>query len=501
MNKHILILTVAVLFFKTAPAQQPTKVELIHANTLEGDEKLGKDVRRLLGDVQFKHDNVLMYCDSAWLYAETNSLDAFGHVRIHQGDTITLTGDLLKYDGNTKNARLFNNIYFKDRQMTLITQTLVYNLNSEVAEYTDGGKIVDTANVLVSEKGNYLAKEKKLIFKKKVVLTNPNYIMRTDTLHYSTLSKTAFFFGPCTITSTAKDSSVIYCENGWYNTESEKSYFGKDAWIQSKEQKLSGDSLLYDRKEGIGRAFRNVAIQDTLQDVIISGDYGLYDEKKQKSFVTGKTLLTQVFEKDSMFMHADTLYALNDTVQKNKSYIAYYGVKLFKSDLQGRCDSLVYNSTDSIIRLFNEPVLWSGANQLTSEFISIQMANKKIDKMFLKTAAFICSKEDTVRYNQIKGKDMTGYFTDNKLYRISVDGNGQSIYYAHNKKNQLTGVNRADCSNMEISVKENKVQRLKLIEKPDATFYPINELKPEELKLKGFTWKENLKPKSKEEIF
>lgn len=499
--KYFLSFIISIFFWQAGYAQQPTKIELVHANSLEGDETLGKDVRRLLGNVQFKHDNALMFCDSAWLYAQTNSLDAFGHVRINQGDTITLNGDLLKYDGNTKQARVFKNIVFKDRQMTLTTEILIYNLNTEVAEYTDGGKIVDTANVLTSEKGNYLAKEKKLVFKKNVVLTNPNYVMHTDTLHYSTLSKTAFFFGPCTITSTAKDSSVIYCENGWYNTETEKSYFGKNAWIQSKEQKLSGDSLLYDRKAGTGKAYGNVAIYDTLQDVVISGDYGFYDEKKQKSFVTGKTMLTQLLDKDSLFMHADTLFAVNDTVAKNKSYYAYHHVKLFKSDLQGKCDSLIYNSTDSMVRLFVEPVLWSSANQLTSEFISIQLANNKIDKMFLKNAAFICSKEDTARYNQIKGKDMTGYFIDNKLSQIDVEGNGQSIYYARNKKQQLTGVNRADCSNMVIYIKENKVARLKLIEKPDATFYPIKELSPEELKLKGFTWQENLRPKTKEEIF
>jgi lipopolysaccharide export system protein LptA len=482
-------------------AQSLTKVELIHADFLEGNEDLGKDVRRLIGNVQFKHDSSLMYCDSAYLFANTNSLDAFGHVRIVQGDTITLTGDLLKYDGNTKTARMFNNITFRDRKMTLTTQTLNYNLNTEVADYTNGGKIVDDENVLVSASGNYISKEKKLLFRDSVVLTNPRYVMNTDTLHYFTSTKTAFFYGPCTITSTGKDSSVIFCENGWYNTATEKSYFGKNAWLQSKEQKLWGDSLLYDRKNGIGRAFGNVNIKDSLQKVIISGDVGYYDELKQKSFVTGKTLLTQIFDNDSLFMHADTLYATYDTTAKNKTYFAYNSVKLFKCDLQGACDSLVYSSVDSTVRLFTQPVLWSDKNQMTADSIYIQLANNKIDKLFLKDAAFMTSYEDSARYNQIKGKAMMGFFENNELYKIDVNGNGQSIYYGRNKKKQLTGVNRAECSNMEIYVKESKVNRIKMMEKPEATFYPIKELQPNELILKGFTWQEVRRPIKKEDIF
>lgn len=511
MNFRTLLVALFMFFCRQSVAQSsfkyrsgdqaPTKIELLHADFLEGNDQLGKDVRRLIGNVQFKHDSALMYCDSAYLFASTNSIDAFGHVRIVQGDTINLTGDLLKYDGNSKTARMFGNITFRDRKMILTSQILNYNLNTEIAEYLDGGKIVDEENVLTSSSGNYLSNEKKLVFKDSVILTNPRYVMITDTLHYFTLTKTSFFYGPCTITSTGKDSSIIYCENGWYNTGTEKSYFGKNAWLQSKEQKIWGDSLLYDRKAGIGRAFGNVNIKDTLQKIIISGDVGYYDEIKQKSFVTGQTLLTQVFDNDSLFMHADTLYATFDSTSKNKTYFAYHGVKLFKSDLQGACDSLVYSSADSTVRLFTKPILWSDKNQMTADSIYIQLANNKIDKLFLKDAAFMTSLEDSVRFNQVKGKTMMGFFENNELYKIDVNGNGQSIYYGRNKKKQLTGVNRAECSNMEIYIRESKVSRIKMMEKPEATFYPIKELQPNELILKGFSWQAERRPILKEDIF
>jgi lipopolysaccharide export system protein LptA len=200
-------------------------------------------------------------------------------------------------------------------------------------------------------------------------------------------------------------------------------------------------------------------------------------------------------------MHADTLYATYDTTAKNKTYFAYNSVKLFKCDLQGACDSLVYSSVDSTVRLFTQPVLWSDKNQMTADSIYIQLANNKIDKLFLKDAAFMTSYEDSARYNQIKGKAMMGFFENNELYKIDVNGNGQSIYYGRNKKKQLTGVNRAECSNMEIYVKESKVNRIKMMEKPEATFYPIKELQPNELILKGFTWQEVRRPIKKEDIF
>lgn len=480
-------------------SQSPSKIELIHANTLEGDERFGKDVRRLLGNVVFRQDSAYMYCDSAYLFAATNSLDAYGHVRIQQGDTITLTGDMLKYDGNAKLARLFNNITLADRKMVLTTNTMLYNMNTGIADYVDGGKIVDAENILTSTIGNYFSKEKKFTFHKNVVLLHPGYKMETDTLVYFSLTKTSYFYGPCYIRST--DSSFIYCETGWYNTVTEKSYFGKKAYLQNKEQQLFGDSILYDSKTKVGRAFYNVQVIDTAEKIIVDGDYAFYDELKGKSFVTGKTMMTKAFEKDSLFMHGDTLFATYDSITKNKSYFAYHKVRLYKTDLQGVCDSLVYNSADSMLHLFTNPVLWSDKNQLAADSISMQISNNKIDKMYLVSNAFIASKEDSVRYNQVRGKTMTGFFSDNSLYRMDVFGNGQSIYYARNKKNQLTGVNRSECSSMIILFTNNKVSRIKLIEKPDATFYPIGELAPSELLLKGFSWQAKRRPVSKEDIF
>ena len=212
-------------------------------------------------------------------------------------------------------------------------------------------------------------------------------------------------------------------------------------------------------------------------------------------------MLTKIFETDSLFLHADTLYAVQDTAKKQKTYFAYRHVRIFKPDLQGQCDSLVYQTADSVIRFIGTPILWNGPNQLTAKSIDLHLAGEELHKMELTANAFITGKEDSLRYNQVKGRDMTGYFTDNKLSVIYVKGNGQSVYYIRNKKKQLTGVNQADCSDMRIEIEDNKVNKIAMLTKPDATLYPVKQAEPSLMLLKDFAWHEKLQPLSKEDIF
>ena len=495
--KTFFTLIVVLISFQSF-AQKPTKIELVNANSLEFDERLGADVRRLIGNVVFKHEETLMYCDSAYLFAEQNKLIAFSNIRITKGDTLTLTGNKLEYNGNTSYAQLFGNIRMSDSKMVLTTERLDYDLKTETANYVSGGKIVDQENTLTSNYGRYDAKSKMFSFSNDVVLTNPRYIMRSDTLQYNTVTKIAFFYGPTTITSS---TNFIYCERGWYNTTNETSKFYDNSYLRSEEQYLSGDTLTYNRKTGVGKAFGNIEIRDTVQNLIINGAYAEYHEKRDWSIVTGKALLTMIFTQDSLFLHADTLEAALDTTGQHRILNAYHKVKFYKSDLQGSCDSLTYSYADSTARFFKDPVLWSGDNQLTAEHMTMQQGNGEIQKINLINDAFIVSREDTLRYNQIKGKNMTGYFKESKLYRIEVEGNGQTIYYAKNKKEERIGVNRADSSDLLIFVKENQVESITLIESPNATLYPLNELSYSSLILKGFKWLEEKRPGSKDEIF
>ena len=494
----------------SAIAQKPEQIEIIHADVSEFDQSLNAKATRLIGNVVFKHQNAFMYCDSAYLFRDDNRLEAYNNIRITQGDSITLTGKKLNYDGESKIAHVIENVVMSDRKMTLNTSQIDYNLESDVASYSDSAHIVDGQNTLTSKLGYFYSTTHDLYFRKNVLLVNPKYTMICDTLRYNTTNKTAFFLGPTQITS--KDN-LIYCENGWYNTENQKSNFNKNSFLQTKEQRLKGDSVYYDRLKGIGKVFGNVAITDTINNITISGNYGEYHESTDSSWVTGNAMMTQIADGDSLFLHGDTLLAIGtenqDTSNQKKNIFAFHHVKLFKADMQGSCDSLVYLAADSSIRLFTSPVLWSGSNQLLADSIMLQTSNSEITFIYLTNNSFIASKADSLelvvtdslRFNQIRGKNMVGFLKESKLYRINVTGNGQTIYYAKDKDQKNFGVNRADCSDLTIYVEENKVKGISLLNQPDGTLYPIKELSLSELRLKGFSWLEEKRPKTKEDIF
>lgn len=507
----LLLFTGSVVF-----AQQPTRIELLNADVSEFDESLEANALRLIGNVAFRHEGATMQCDSAYLYRDDNRLEAFSRINMRQGDSLQLRGKHLYYDGNTKIAQVFEDVVLSDGRMTLHTRQLDYNLGTEIASYTDSAMILDGDNRLSSKTGYYYSDRRDLYFKQNVLLVNPRYTLTCDTLRYNTVEKTAYFLGPTRINSS---SNTMYCEQGWYNTNSQQTSFQGNSYLLTRTQLLRGDSVLYDRSSGIGRVFGHVSITDTVNRLIIRGDYGEHHELTDSSWVTGNAELVQIFDTDSLFMHADTLLATaadslpaasGDTAkQNNRNLFAFHHVRLFKPDLQGRCDSIAYTLKDSTLRMFRDPVLWSGLNQLTADSIDIIAAGGGIHRLYLVNSAFIASRADSsqtgpidsLRFNQVRGKTMTGYFIDNNLYRIDVSGNGQTIYYARNKEEKNFAVNRADCSDMTIYLEENKVKGLSLLQSPEGVLYPVKQISTRELRLKGFNWKEAQRPIDRAAIF
>lgn len=481
-------------------AQEPTKVELLHANSLEVDESIAPNARRLIGDVSFKHDDAIMHCDSAYLYSLTNSLDAFGNVHIIQADTVDVYGDKLNYNGNTKIAILTDNVKLDDKTMVLTTDKLTYNMETKKGFYTTGGKIVDKENVLTSIIGYYFEDKDQFFFKDSVVLNNPKYIIYSDTLMFNTTTEIAYFYGPTNIYS---DENLIYCENGWYNTVNDKSQFNKNAYLQSDEQTIRGDSLYYDRATGFGKALENVEVIDTVQHIIINGDYAEYHDKEENTIVTGNTLLRQKFDSDTMYLHADTLRTeLDTTLSDKRTLYAYHKVKIFRDDMQGLCDSLVYSYADSTIRMFQNPVLWSDSSQLTADTINILIHNNKVKELHMRNTSFIISREDSAFYNQIKGRNMIGHFKNDKLHKVNVYGNGQTIYFVSDEgSKEVDNVNQAESSDLVIYIDSNKVSKIVFLSQPDATLYPIQEVNINDMRLQNFSWHGHRRPMKIEDIF
>jgi lipopolysaccharide export system protein LptA len=298
-------------------ASKKKKVKLIHTDELLFERDV-VDAQRLLGNVHLEYEGTQFYCDSAYLYSN-DDFDAFSNIRILEPGGYQGTGDFLHFDRAKQTATMRDHVVMRDRDMTLNTDNLTYHLETEVANYYSGGKITSLANknTLTSRTGSYHSKTEMFYFRDDVVLKNPDYTVECDTMQYNDLTEVTLFFGPTTITG---DDTKIYCENGYYNTKKDQSRFGKNAVITSETTTLKGDSMYYDGKLGIGEVFRNVEIQDTTDNYIISGDYGKHFEKTEMSFVTGRALMTQVFDDDSLFMHADTLRSVSDTSGKDVVY-------------------------------------------------------------------------------------------------------------------------------------------------------------------------------------
>jgi len=475
---------------------QETKQVMQSADFMEYDQSIAGGAQRCIGNVKFTHEGADMYCDSAYFYGNTNSLDAFSRVHINQGDTVHLYGEFLHYDGNTRIAEVRRNVRLISRDTRLTTEELDFDLGSSVGYYTKYADIESGDNKLSSIEGYYYSRQQMYYFRDSVVLRNPDYTMYSDTLRYHTPTNIAYFFGPTEIVG---DSSYIYCEDGWYNTETDISMLKVNALVRNNKQVIRGDSLYYERESGYGEGYSHIELYDEEQNIILRGNRAVINQEEDRAMLTDSAVFIYITQVDSVFVHADTLRAMPDSAG-NRELKAYYNVRVFKPDLQGVCDSLFYSTSDSILRMFRDPVLGSEANQLTAEYIEIWTRNRQIHQLHMQRLAFIINREDSARFNQIKGKSMIGYFSNNELYKIVAKGNGQTVYYAKDA-DRLIGVNVAQSSDLTIWLKNKKPDKISFRVKPAGTLYPLDTAPQDELILKDFRWLDDERPVNRADIF
>ncbi len=474
-----------------------TKVFLEHANTLSFDKEVKADAQFLQGDVCFRHDSSYMYCDSAYFFETTNSLEAFSNVRMEQGDTLFVYGNYLFYDGNTQIAYLRENVRMENGQVTLFTDSLNYERIPDIGYYFDGGLIVDSLNQLSSFYGQYSPTTKLAIFNDSVRLENPNFTLYSDTLHYDTESKIATILGPSIIVS---DSGTIHSSRGWYNTETNTSLLLDRSEVYSGNRVLIGDSISYNQDAGFGEAFGNMCLRDTAQKVILEGQYGFYNERTEYAFATDSARFMEYSQGDTLYLHADTLEmaTLDSTAREIK---AFHGVRFYRIDMQGVCDSMQFNTRDSVLYMYDNPVLWNEQYQLYGDTIEIYMNDSTIDYAHVIQFAFAVQHLDSSYYNQLKGNDLKAYFEGQTVRQIDVEGNAESIYYPLEGDGAKIGMNETKSGFLTIWVKENKLEKLKIWPTPLGNLTPIPDLKPEQKTLKDFYWYDYLRPKNKDDIY
>ncbi len=477
-------------------------VHLIHADQLRYNQFLNPEAQILTGKVELYHDNIKMYCDSAYLFQATNSFEAFGHVKMLQGDTLSLVGDYLYYDGNAQLAQVRKNVVMKHRSSVLYTDSLNYDRLYNIGYFFEGGRLVDGDNVLTSEWGEYDLNMRKALFNYNVHLDNPKFSLASDTLHYDMQSKWSEVIGPSNI----KDKeNNIYTEHGFYNTGTENvRLFDRSVLVNKNGRRMVGDSLLYDKNSGLMQAFGDVVYEDKANKNILTGEYCQYNELTGQAYATDSALLKDFSNvADTLFVHADTLrlYTYNmDTDSVYRVLHGYFHVRAYRSDVQAVCDSLVYNTGIKRMAMYRDPIVWNNRQQLLGEEIYVFTNDSTLDSVRVERQALLVEQYDSIHYNQVNGRVMKAYFRNGDVYENVADGNVHVIYYPLNNDSTMIGLNYTETSKLRMFLEQRKLKKIWM---PESTgkFYDVSILPKDKLYLDNYAWFDYIRPKDKYDLF
>lgn len=602
-----------------------SRIYLENCKKLYYDQILAPDYQVLVGDVRFSHQGAILYCDSAQFFRASNSLYAYGNVHMNQGDTLFLYGAWMHYDGNTKLAKVREKVRLENKSTTLFTDSLNYDRVTSIGYYFDGGMLVDSVNELSSDYGQLNTESDYAEFRNSVRLKNPDFVLRTQRLHYNTRTNVADIVKPATIVS---DSGFINAVGGWYNTSTNESEFWHRSYAINKHKRLDADTLFYNQKTGIGKGFGKVILIDSTRNVTLKGEYCYSDEKRDSALMTKNALYIDHSSEDTLFLHADTLITFrdqrpqkedsldsvnsaaktanklnpvlpaanlktkndsvitnikNDSIQSsgiadsdttrlktlkslNKSkdrdslavdpslmkpikpvrmlsgkekigsdslysgmikdsvniardslslskdttsivqdsvfhiVKAYTDVRIFKKDFQAICDTLIYYEKDSIMNFIQQPVMWTEKQQLTGDFMKLNIYDGEPQKLDVTGAAMVVSFEIDSLYNQFGGKQLIAYFDSSEVSRVEVEGNAESIFLPRDDDKELMGFNRMEGSSMTIFMNKGNLDKLILWPQPKGKFYPMGMIDPSQRYLKNFEWLEDLRPKTPDDV-
>ena len=479
------------------------RVYLVHADRLRYD-RFGTvpDAQVLNGNVQFRHKGAKLYCDSAYFYQASNSFKAFGNVRMYQGDTLSLFSDYAYYDGNDQMAEARHNVVLTHRKTKLYTDSLNYDRLYGIGYFFEGGKMVDKDNVLVSDWGEYDTETRVAVFNYDVDLKNPKFVLSTDTLHYDTRTSLAHIVGPSTITSGA---SVIHTSQGYYDTNKDFVRLYGRSTLTNNGKTLTADSLFNDEKKAVSQGFGNVVYTDTVNKNEMNSNYFWYNDSTGFAFATDSAVLKDYSQGDTLFVHSDTMkvYTFNmNTDSVYRKAHCYNKVRAFRTDVQAVCDSLVYNTKDSCLTMYRDPIVWNANRQLLGEVIEVFMKDSTIDRAHVVNQALSVEMlPDSTKFNQIASREIFGFFNKGQLYKTEAVGNVQCVYYFQDDKDSsLISMTYLETDTMRMTMENRQLQSIWTC-KQQGTMYPITQIPPSKRELPSFAWFDYVRPRDKHDIF
>ena len=498
----------SVLFSAELWAQGESRIFLLHSDRLFHDTEIDAQAQILVGNVQFRHDDVFMYCDSALFYEASNSLDAFGNVRMVQGDTLSLTADVLYYDGLDKLARVRNNVVLVHGQMTLYTDSLDYDRLYNVGYFFEGGHLITQDNDMTSDWGEYRPQTKVAVFNYNVHLVSPappqqaRTTLLTDTLYYNTVTSVANARGPSTIDD---GGCHIYTEMGYVNSKNNNLTLLNRSEMSNNGKKLIGDSIVWNSVDSIGEAFGNVFYSDMLNNNAMTGNYCYYNDRMGYTLGTDSACILDYSQgADTMYMHGDSIKMFTYNINTDSAYRtmhAYNHVRMYRRDMQGVCDSLVYLTNDSMMIMYNDPIVWAGSQQLLGEEIQVFMNDSTIDSIYVLRQTFSCERLDSLHYNQVAGQEMHSYMENGELKMTHVIGNVMVNYFPLDDDSLMVAMNHIESTEMKMFMGENRRMRKIWMPAATGTFYPIPMIPGNVRFLENFQWFDYVRPQNPQDIF
>ena len=512
------------IWYNSIIAQEGQKIiEILQAGGSTQDQQKFPDANILVKKdnirVHLLHEGALIKSNISYFYPKQNFFKANGNVIFTQGDTLKITCDYIEYDGTKKLAVASGRVILERTDMNLKTDTLYLDRIKSKAYYNTFGTILDEQTKLTSKRGIYFMDLKKYRFISDVKINDPEYQIKSQQLDYFTESDKAFFYGKTSIKGKEYD---IYCEKGTYETKLQKGSFQKNAIIFYNNKEIRGDSLYFENERDYAAATNNISIIDTINKSVINGHYGEVFKSRDSAIITRRAMAINIVDQDSLFIHADTLIATGP--QEKRILRGYYDVRIYKSDIRGKSDSLHLNQSSGLIKMlklplsrkenqiFTEsqknarnPILWFGKSQMSGNkiFLTSNMKNQKLDSLKIIGNSWIIEKDSLSEtgFNQIKGGLLDGLFEDGKLVEIDITKNTEVIYYMYSEENELIGIDKTTCSSLKMITKDNQIVDITFFVSPDGQLLPEEDLPLNERKLKGFYWRGYERPKSISDLF
>jgi lipopolysaccharide export system protein LptA len=503
---------------------QEKEIEIRQAGSFQLDEENfpGANIleRSTSKQVHLVHQGMDVWSDKAFFYKKENRFDAYGNVRINQGDSLVLTCKVVNYDGKIKLAVAKQQVVLDNNEMLLETDTLYFDRIKNIAYYPANGTVYDSLTTINSKRGTYISDNKKYKFEDKVVVNNPDFTLTSARMDFYTETKHAFFYGATKIIG---EDYVIRCNQGFYNTGSKEGYFKKNASVDYNNRNIIGDSIYFSDEIKYASATQNIRITDTINNSFITGNYGQVFKEKDSAMVTHRALAINLVEKDSLFIHADTLIATGPP--EERIIRGFHDVRIFKEDLSGKTDSIHFNQNSGRAKLIRRPIndrelqyltpqeiadrnpiLWSDESQMTGDEIHITIDNEKevLDSLLIYNNAFVIEQDslDAANFNQIKGLQLKGKFKGKRLEKVDVIQNTEMVYYLYDDETQeLTGIDKAICSALRLEFVDSRIEKITFFTNPDGIVYPPKELPENTRQLLGFTWREDERIYSKKDLF